>query len=396
MNFVPSQTYDGERFNARKHFITQNAPDLDLITPLEADCSTRTYYRLASSKHKRTKVLMDSPDVITMSQFEKIAHFLHSQGLKVPYIYASDPQGFLLLEDLGDTSYKIALQKAQNASSNPLSQKNTEQSERPHVSDASVAAAEIPQETTLWKEMFQVLAHLQKKTHIAHTPSSSHSESSAHVVNLNEPVLCTLPQMDHTELLREVEIFLDWGLSFQGQALGLNDKAHLLDLWSDFFSPLTFAFGAVVALKDFHTENLMRCTGDGLARTGILDFQDALIAEPAYDLVSLTEDVRLPFNAHQSEQKRLTFLRKHTHLPPEAFDVPYKILSLQRAIKIFGVFTRLALMEGRMHMLPYLPNVVSIIEARLETLEASPLKAWIESLGLRKRLQHLTIFQKPF
>ena len=95
----------------------------------------------------------------------------------------------------------------------------------------------------------------------------------------------------------------------------------------------------------------------GLARVGLLDFQDARLGPPAYDLVSLLEDARRDVEPELAQAMVQRYLNARPELDPAAFRAAYALLGAQRNAKILGLFTRLARRDGKPHYLALLPRV---------------------------------------
>jgi aminoglycoside/choline kinase family phosphotransferase len=191
--------------------------------------------------------------------------------------------------------------------------------------------------------------------------------------------------MDVAFLMNEVRIFMDWALPCMECADA--DHAEVLGWWQAMLTPLeTQPFGSILTLRDVHSENLMIVAHKDSAMCGLLDFQDAMWGPPSYDVVSMLQDVRLPFDARASETRRHAIaqhLTARTKVPPEAFEWPYDLLGLQRAVKIFGVFSRLALQDKNTSMMRYLPNTARWILHGLQAQNApAPLTVWFNKLDL--------------
>ena len=106
-------------------------------------------------------------------------------------------------------------------------------------------------------------------------------------------------------------------------------------------------------LRDFHSPNILwQADASGIARVGIIDFQDALIGHPAYDVASLAQDARVPLaagagSAAEGALRRRPRRRRIRPSTRTASSAPTRFSPLQRATKVLGVFTRLALAEGK-------------------------------------------------
>ncbi len=139
-----------------------------------------------------------------------------------------------------------------------------------------------------------------------------------------------------------------------------------------------------LALRDYHSPNLLLCAErDGLARLGVIDFQDAVLAHPAYDLVSLLQDARLEVPV---ETERLLYARycegaaeQDAGFDPASFAKAYAILGAQRNTKIIGIFARLSMRDGKHGYLAHLPRIERYLHRGLAHPDLKPLRAWYEA-----------------
>jgi hypothetical protein len=278
------------------------------ITKVADDCSFRSYYRIFSSG--KTYILMFAPlGYEDPRPFINIANFLCQHGFLAPQIFASDlMNGFLLLEDFGDTSFNKALQQ------NPAS------------------------ESLLYLNACEVLLKLQQ---ISTKPDILHYNSAC--------------------LLKEVMLFIDWYLPYKNYYPNSTEKSNYIKQWLYLFDYLNKDNQCLV-LRDYHADNLMLLHKN---EVGLLDFQDALIGSPAYDLVSLLEDVRRDVSVAVQEQMLELFLHKSGY-DTNKFVQDYQILSLQRNIKILGIFARKAIRDNKKEYLSFLPRTEKLVLNRLQ------------------------------
>ena len=121
-----------------------------------------------------------------------------------------------------------------------------------------------------------------------------------------------------------------------------------------------------IVLRDYHADNLMVLNNhDGFEAVGLLDFQDALVGSCAYDLLSLLEDARRDVN-EESKQKLFDYFISKANYNSEDFLIDYEIISLQRNIKILGIFARLHLRDGKNQYINFMPRVKNFVEQRLD------------------------------
>lgn len=281
-----------------------------ILKKVAGDASFRSYYRVFAGE--RTFILMFAPpkyeDVVP---FIEIARFLRGKGFLAPEIYAEDfGDGFLLLEDFGDESF------------------------------AKVLRGDAVDEGSLYRLAIDVLLDLHK----IEAPKG-------------------LAAYNHRVLFEEVMLFVDWYLRFEkGLSLSLDEIKRFKRLWFGLFDKLSEK--NCLVLRDYHVDNLMVLSGD---RVGLLDFQDALFGVAAYDLVSLLEDARRDVSSDlQGEMLDYYFANFDGNC--EVFAQDYEILSLQRNIKIIGIFARLAHRDGKQNYLDFLPRVIGYVRNRLSCM----------------------------
>lgn len=297
--------------------------------PLADDASFRSYYRLNGGE--RCAVLMDAPpDKEDVRPFVRIARHLHVLGLSAPAILAEDERaGLLLLEDFGDDTYTRLL----NAGAEPVA---------------------------LYAVAVDVLIHLHTLPPAAVLPAET-------------------PAYDEKRLLDEALLLTDWFLpAISGMPTTEQVRGAFIAAWKSVL-PAVLAGPATLVLRDFHVDNLMRLPGrEGPAACGLLDFQDAVIGSPAYDLMSLLEDARRDVPA---EVKAAMLDRYLTAVPladHAAFLTAFAVLAAQRHAKVIGIFTRLYRRDGKPTYLGHIPRVWRLLEAALRHPALSAVAAWFE------------------
>jgi hypothetical protein len=140
-------------------------------------------------------------------------------------------------------------------------------------------------------------------------------------------------------------------------------------------APLTWV------LRDYHSPNLLWLPRrDGVARIGLLDFQDTMMGPGAYDLASLLQDARVDV----PELMEISLLSRYTRARLAAdpgFDAPafarlYATLAAQRASKILGIFARLDRRDGKPQYLRHLPRVWTYLQRSLAHPSLAALAHW--------------------
>jgi aminoglycoside/choline kinase family phosphotransferase len=292
------------------------------VEPLAGDASFRRYFRVVDGA--RTAVLMDAPPPQEdVRPFIGVAEWLHSVGLSAPEILARDiDHGLLLLGDFGDWRLREMLD-----------------------SDPS-------RERELYELATDVLVHLHK-----HRPMAG------------------LPEHGLPQWLDELSLFTDWYCP----ALDLSvDVDGYRAAWTEVLEPVASdGLGPVTVLRDYHAENVMLVRGrEGVRHFGLLDFQDALVGHPAYDLASVLEDARrdVPSDIERAMIDRYIAATGN----PEAFERAYWVLAAQRNTRILGVFTRLWKRDNKPHYTAFQPRMWGLLERDLARPGLEPVKLWFD------------------
>jgi N-acetylmuramate 1-kinase len=325
-----------ERLKQIQSLLSQTPYDGGTLAPLAGDASFRRYIRI--HKNNNSAMLMDAPPAKEdVRPFVAAADYLYQKGYSAPGIIAQDvPAGLLLLEDMGDDSYTRILRQCDSNQ-----QPQTEQ------------------------ELYGAAIDLLVEWH-------------DHGTQFSNPEHLPLPRYDSTLLMREIGLFSDW---FLPQVLG-KEKAQALApeyraLWERLIHTAPLAMDCWVH-RDYHADNLMWLPErDGLKRVGLLDFQDGVYGDPAYDLVSLLEDARRDVS-DELAQSMLDRYIKRSGVSPKSFYTAYAVLGAQRNSKIVGIFARLAARDGKRHYLDYLPRVWRHLERDLQHPVLLPLKHWLD------------------
>lgn len=283
------------------------------ITPLAGDASNRRYERLTKPCGAKA-VLMDAPPEKgeDVRPFIAIAQYLLGLGLSAPRIYAQDAdQGFLVLEDLGDDLFAGVLEKDQSM------------------------------EKPLYTAAVDVLAH----AHQAAPPE--------------------LPRYDAATTTPLAALAYDWYQFGATKAVNTSAKAAFSSAIFEILEPLDTGLSTLIQ-RDYHAENLLWLPDrEGPARVGLLDFQDAMLGHPVYDLVSVLQDARRDVSPALANEMKHLFL-KNTGAQLEEFETAYAVFGAQRALRILGVFARLCLRDSKAHYVDLIPRVWAHLQTNLE------------------------------
>jgi N-acetylmuramate 1-kinase len=193
-----------------------------------------------------------------------------------------------------------------------------------------------------------------------------------------------IPPYDLDALLIEVELMLDWYLPHMGKmALSASARGQFVNAWKDLLTPIVMAPRTWV-LRDYHSPNLMWLADrEGLKRVGVIDFQDAVMGHPAYDVASLAQDARvdlpdgleLRLVGHYARQRRAA----NPEFDMAGFARDYSIMGAQRATKILGIFARLNKRDGKPAYLKHLPRIEAYARTSLAHPALADLRAWYQA-----------------
>ena len=135
-----------------------------------------------------------------------------------------------------------------------------------------------------------------------------------------------------------------------------------------------------LVLRDYHVDNLMILDGrQGIARCGLLDFQDAVRGPRAYDLMSLLEDARREVGDDLKDAMLDRYLDAFPDLGRPGFEAAFAILAAQRHAKVIGIFTRLSRRDAKPAYLVHLPRVWRLLENALTHPVLAPVAAWFDT-----------------
>ncbi len=195
-----------------------------------------------------------------------------------------------------------------------------------------------------------------------------------------------IPRLGVEGYRSELEILLDWGLPHHiGRRATPAEAERFRAVWTPLLAEIE-AGPQSWSLRDYHSPNLLwLAERGGIARIGLLDFQDAAFAHPAYDVASLTQDARLDVSAElEAELLTIHVAARRRHDP--AFDETgfrraHAILAAQRATRLLGQFVRLRDRDGKPGYMRHLPRQWVYLTRVLEEPVLRDLKLWYEDVA---------------
>ncbi|MBL4740475.1 MAG: phosphotransferase [Sneathiella sp.] len=289
---------------------------------LAGDASSRRYERL--DQKDQTAILMIDPSIPTVEKFLVVTDLLKKRGYSPPDILAQDPEnGLLLLEDFGQRLF------------------------------VDLIGVEVTEED-LYSLAVDFLIDLRKQS-----------------------IPIGLPVFSQSYVLDQNSMFLDWFIPEKtGQQSQTDARLFYQRIWKELLGFLENE-QEVMLLRDFHAENILQLEGRlGVKALGLLDYQDAMTGPAAYDMVSLLQDARRDVPA-ALEAKMITRYVSQAGLDEKAFRRGYHILGAHRALRIMGIFTRLAKRDGKTKYLAFMPRMEAYLRRNLAFPDLIALKHWV-------------------
>ena len=293
--------------------------DLATLAPASSDASFRRYFRLNSSSHGSLVVMDAPPDKEDCRPFIKLAAALEQAGVSAPRILDQDLElGFIVLTDLGDTTYLKAFEDADAVQLGRL------------MSDAQ-----------------QVIHRIQDKVDAR-----------------------ALAPYDETLLMREMQLFPEWYLTRHCNMTLTDADNNMLDTLFKKLATSSLSQPQLAVHRDYHCRNLMVLDSSQMdGNPGVLDFQDAVTGAITYDLVSLLRDAYVEWPEQQVLDWTVRFWeharRRGVQVPDDfaEFWQAFEFMGLQRHLKVLGIFARLSHRDGKHGYLNDLPLVAKYVRA---------------------------------
>lgn len=288
------------------------------VERLAGDASARRYFRLVGTDG--TAVLMDDP-AGAVGRYLAMTRWLRQRGFHAPEIHAeSEPDGLVLMEDLGDDLVARVLDR-----------------------DPAAAPA-----------IYDRIADLIAELH-GHRPPGF------------------VPALDGPALAEQARLFVEYYPAAAGApGAGAGVPAAIAALHDQ----LCGAEAPVLSLRDFHAENLV---WRGEAPIGLLDFQDAVATHPAYELASVLQDARRDVSP-EIESCAIARYLAATGLNDSRFRAAYALMGAARNLRIMGIFTRLCLRDGKTRYLDFMPRVWRAIMRDVAHPSLAPLRDALEGV----------------
>ena len=289
--------------------------------PLAPDASFRRYLRLR--RGDACAMLMDAPPPAEdAGAFVSLTRHLEAIGARVPAIYASDlDNGFLLLEDLGDQTFSRLLDEGHDPAA-------------------------------LYRQAIGALTQIRRHPRAADIDAPAYTTERA---------------------LAEANLLPDWYLPARlERPVDARAREQFRQVWESILGALP-PLEPTLVLRDYHVDNLMVARGE----CALLDYQDAVIGSPAYDLASLLEDARRDLPPALTDAMLRLYCEQNRDLDRRALHQHYAVWAAQRHCKVAGIFVRLWLRDGKDAYLRHLPRVMTLLQRHLHEVPLGSLRDWL-------------------
>ena len=318
---------------------------IDLI---EGDASFRKFYRVKLNKKSKIIITAEKEKYKNLVLYSAINKFLRENKILAPKLYDYNPlKNSIVIEDFGKLSFFNIL----------IAKKD---------------------KLTVYKKLVDLLLKIQKiktKSKIKNVDGKFHK----------------IEKYSNKYLFEESDLFFDWYLTlFFDKKKANKIKNESKKILRKLYNKLNFSNKYFVH-RDFHIQNLMKIN----SKIGVIDSQDAMIGNPAYDLVSLIDDVRIKtstklkmqvFNYYMENSKKIHKFKTKEFLED------FNILSVQRSLKIIGIFSRLFKRDQKNQYLKFLPYTWKLLEMRMNSKIFSELKKVLDK-NISKKIRKKIIFK---
>jgi aminoglycoside/choline kinase family phosphotransferase len=299
-------------------FLKKNYIENFKIKEIKGDASFRKYFRIYLKNKSYILASAEWEKKSNILNYVLVNKFLNKKGINAPKVIDYDyKNGLALLQDFGDKTYLRSIKKSKN---------------KFHI----------------YQSLIKYLIKIQR-------------------INFKTNIF-RFKKYNFRILKKEIDLFFIWYLL---RILKIKNNSQIKRLRQLLLSILknNFINNNYFVHRDFHISNLMEYGDGSQNKIGVIDSQDALIGSRAYDILSLIDDVRIKTNP-DLKQKLLNYYlllaKKEKNFNIKQFKKEFSILSVQRAMKIIGIFSRLFKRDKKSRYLKLIPYTWTILNKRLE------------------------------
>ena len=290
--------------------LDKNKIQYSSLKSLATDASNRKYFLISQNGLSHVLMYDDGPKE-NISKFLDITKTFSDFSLSVPRIISSyENDGILIIENFGSNKYSEILNK-----------KNKEK---------------------LYKVAIDSLIHLHQF-----------------------PANKKLKNYSKENYLEESFLFFDWYLKYKKKKFNNSTKEEFKNLLLEHLKIIDL-LPRVYVHRDFHIDNLFFLSDrNGFKQCGWIDYQDALIGCPAYDIMSLLEDARLDVDQNIAQQLTDYYVKKSKNINLKIFLISFQVIAIQRHLKVLGIFARLSLRDKKETYSRHFPRILRMIRKNL-------------------------------
>ncbi len=306
------------RLKIIKIFLKKNSIEKYKINKIKGDASFRKYFRIYLKNKSYILASAEQEKKSNILNYVLINKFLNKEGISAPKVIDYDyKNGLALLQDFGDKTYLQLIKKSKN-------------------------------KFYIYQSLIKYLIKLQR-------------------INFKNNIF-RFKKYNFSILKKEIDLFFIWYLP---HIIKIKSNSQIKKLRQLLLSILknNFIKNNYFVHRDFHVSNMMEYKDGSKNKIGIIDTQDALIGSKAYDILSLIDDVRIKTSSNLKKKLLNYYLllaRKEKNFNIKQFKKEFSILSVQRAMKIIGIFSRLFKRDKKVRYLKLIPYTWTILNKRLE------------------------------
>ena len=292
--------------------------DMKNLKVIKGDASFRKFFRKKNKKFTSIIVFSKKEKFKNLIIYDSINKILNKNKILAPKLYQENyDKNYIEIQDFGDdTIFKILRKKRKN-------------------------------KFQYFKKVINILNQIQ-------------SIKNRNIINFKNKKYI-IPNYDKDILIKEANLFCDW---YAKNILPKSKMNKFAKKFKKIIKKLALGLklkNNIFVHRDFHVSNLMLVKN----QIGVIDSQDALIGNKAYDLASLVDDVRFKTSKQFKNKIYKFYINKQIKLDKIKFKNDFEILSILRNLKIIGIFTRLAIRDSKKNYLKLIPYAWSLINLRI-------------------------------
>ena len=291
------------------------------LKQLKGDASTRKFFRKKSTNSTSIIIFSKKEKFKNLLVYDAINKILIKNKILAPILYTENyKKNFIEVEDFGNRTILQILKKSKNR-------------------------------FFYFKRVIKLLNQIQ----------SIKDKTVKDFKNKNYKI----PNYGRRELIKEANLFCEW---YVKKELSKKEGDKFTKKYKKIIKKILSSLkmkNNVFVHRDFHVSNLMFFKN----QIGVIDSQDALIGNKAYDLSSLIDDVRLETSTSFKKKIYNFYIKDQKKLERDKFKNDFEILSVLRNLKIIGIFTRLAVRDKKKSYMKLIPYAWTLIALRINKNE---------------------------